>query len=75
MLVFSLFFQNIYVPYQFNIHSSGEGHIGGFYFPAIMYRAAMNMAEQDLWSGLLSPLDICQQVVHMGHMVGLFLAF
>lgn len=36
---------------------------------------AMSTANKYLWSGMSSPLGMCQGGVRLGHMVDLFLAF
>jgi hypothetical protein len=45
----------------FSITSSVAGHVGCFYFLAIVHIAAMNMAER---------VSVEQGVVSLGHMVG-----
>ena len=58
----------------FFIHSSVDGHLGGFHVQAIVSTVAINIVEHDSFWIMVSQ-GICPVVGLLGHMVVLFLDF
>ena len=60
--------------HNFSIHSSVDGHLGGFHVLAIVNSAVMNNGIHVLFQ-FWFPQGICLGVGLLGHMVVLFLVF